>query len=209
MLPEIIAVIKADPGVSALLPVEPITGEPAVFSHWSPTDRQPYIVVAHDEGVVANMDGTVSNGQLEINIWDDGTSLARLRAISFRIIDLLDYTDVETERGSSRIKLRNSGALQEPTPGVSRWRLTFGTRTLRGAATAARAGRETYAFSLLNINDASVEELQNLPLVSFQVASAIEQHRLDTGAFAASEELLQVNGVGVKTFDAIQGLITV
>jgi len=208
MVPEIIAALKADAEVAALLPVDELTGEPAIFSYWAPESRQPYIVVTHDETLVANMDGTVSSGQLELNIWDEGNSVVHLRKIAFRVIDLLDYTGLANERGSTRIKLRQSGAIQEPTPSVSRWRMTFGTRMLRGAATAARANREVYQFTKTNINTASADDLQTLPRVTSGLASTIVQHRIDNGPFATIEDLLLVNGVGRKTFDAIQGLIT-
>lgn len=209
MVPEIIELLKADQTLSALLPVDDLTGQAAIFSHWAPTSRQPYIVVTHESDAVQNMDGTVMAGQLELNLWDEGASLSRLRTIANRAVDLLDYTEVETDRGPGRVKLRQSAAIQEPTPDTVRWRLTFGTRTLREAATKARADREAYTFTLVNINTADAAALEALPRVASGVASEIEQYRIDNGLFGAIEDVLQVNGVGRKTFDAIKGLITV
>ena len=209
MVPEFIEVIRADPEIAALLPVDDLTGRAAVYAYWAPDSRQPYVVITHDAGAVGNMSGTVEDGQAELNIWDEGSSLARIRRIASRVVDLLDYTDMETDRGPVRVKLRNSGALQEPTPDTVRWRLTFGTRMLREAATTARANRGTTSLTLVNINTASASDLTMLPRVSPGAASSIEQYRIDNGPFAAIENVLEVNGVGRKTFDAIKGLITV
>lgn len=69
-------------------------------------------------------------------------------------------------------------------------------------------GGETVAGKI-NINTASVGELETLPGIGFSYASAIVEYREEKGNFSSIEEIKNVSGIGEKTFEKIKDLISV
>jgi len=61
----------------------------------------------------------------------------------------------------------------------------------------------------VNINTASVDELQRLPRIGPNVAQRIVDFRKEHGRFKRIEEIMKVRGIGEKTFQRIKSLITV
>jgi len=61
----------------------------------------------------------------------------------------------------------------------------------------------------INVNTASVEELDTLPGIGPQTAQAIIEHRQARGKFTSPEDLLQVHGIGPKKLAVIRPHITV
>lgn len=61
---------------------------------------------------------------------------------------------------------------------------------------------------LVNINLASAEEMLPLPMIGEYRASQIINHRREFGPFTCNEEVLEVSGIGEKTYAAIVNLIT-
>lgn len=61
----------------------------------------------------------------------------------------------------------------------------------------------------LDLNRASLAELQQLPGIGPTVAQRIVEARERRGRFAAPEDLMQVPGIGKKKFEAIRNLVTV
>jgi comEA protein len=61
----------------------------------------------------------------------------------------------------------------------------------------------------ININTASLEELQKLPRIGPQVAQRILDYRKENGSFKRVEDILKVRGVGEKMFSQLKDLITV
>lgn len=62
---------------------------------------------------------------------------------------------------------------------------------------------------LVNLNTATLEELEALPEIGPATAQAILDHRQEHGDFATIEAIMDVTGIGQATFDAIRALITV
>lgn len=60
---------------------------------------------------------------------------------------------------------------------------------------------------LLNINTASVEELQILPGIGVQMAQRIVDHRERHGKFASVGDLQKVKGIGAKTLEKLKPLV--
>ena len=69
------------------------------------------------------------------------------------------------------------------------------------------AAQEAVEFPL-NINTATVEELQALPEIGPALAEKIVSHRETFGTFASPEDIMLVSGIGEKRFAAIQSFIT-
>lgn len=62
--------------------------------------------------------------------------------------------------------------------------------------------------SQININSGSLEDLQQLPGIGPAKAQAIITHREEHGSFASLEALMEVSGIGEKTFESLKDLIT-
>lgn len=61
----------------------------------------------------------------------------------------------------------------------------------------------------ININTASIEELDKLPGVGEATANKIVNHRKENGDFKNIEEIKNVNGIGDKKFENMKDLICV
>ncbi len=61
----------------------------------------------------------------------------------------------------------------------------------------------------VNINTASLDELQKLPRVGPQIAQRIIDYRKEHGDFKRIEDLMKVRGIGERTFNQLKDLITV
>jgi competence protein ComEA len=66
-----------------------------------------------------------------------------------------------------------------------------------------------YNLDLLNINIASLQELEALPGIGPVTAEAIIAFRQDFGSFSTIEEIQKVYGIGPAKFEQIKDLITV
>lgn len=63
--------------------------------------------------------------------------------------------------------------------------------------------------NLININSASQAELETLPNIGPKKADAIIQYRTQNGSFSTIEEMMNVSGIGEKTFESLKDLIKV
>lgn len=61
----------------------------------------------------------------------------------------------------------------------------------------------------VNLNTADAEELETLPGIGSATAQKIIAYRESVGAFQSTEELMQVGGIGEKTFEKLKELVTV
>lgn len=72
----------------------------------------------------------------------------------------------------------------------------------RSTATPASAG-------VVNINTASADELEALPGIGAKTAALIVEYRRKNGPFKKVEELMNIRGVGEKSFLKLKPQITV
>ena len=63
--------------------------------------------------------------------------------------------------------------------------------------------------SPINLNEATAEELLQLPGINKTQAQSIVAYREEHGAFTSVEEVLRVKGIGKTTYDKIVRYITV
>ena len=61
----------------------------------------------------------------------------------------------------------------------------------------------------ININTASVVELQKLPRVGAKIAQRIIDFRKENGKFRRIEDIMNIKGIGEKTFLRMKDMITV
>lgn len=62
---------------------------------------------------------------------------------------------------------------------------------------------------LVNINTATAEELDTLPGIGPTTAQKIIDYRTTNGPFATIEDIMNVSGIGISTFEDMKDLITV
>jgi competence protein ComEA len=60
----------------------------------------------------------------------------------------------------------------------------------------------------VNLNTATTEQLTALPGVGPKLAARIVEHRQKSGAFKSVQELMNVKGISEKSFEKIEGHLT-
>lgn len=107
---------------------------------------------------------------------------------------------------------RRATAGTQRLPGATPWD-TAGSRPTRPPASTGPSahGLDEGAWHgpVLNLNRASVEDLDRLPGIGPVLAQRIVAHRLRHGPFSRVEELLAVRGIGPRLFARIQPRVTV
>ena len=88
-----------------------------------------------------------------------------------------------------------------------------------GLAVAAQAGQEAprratpaakaLASGPLNLNTATVAQLETLPGIGKSTAARIVEYREKSGGFKKIEDLMNVRGIGEKNFLKLKPLVTV
>lgn len=89
----------------------------------------------------------------------------------------------------------------------------FGRTVLTLALAAALAGEafaaETAGKTQVNVNTATVAQLQLLPRVGPALAGRIVEFRTANGPFKTPEELMRVKGIGEKSFVLLEPYVAV
>ena len=100
--------------------------------------------------------------------------------------------------------LTGPGILVSVSPTATQSAVPAGT-TNSPSATEASFSSST----LININSATLSELQTLPGIGPVLAQRILDHREENGLFSSVADLTKVNGIGAKRLEAILDYITV
>ncbi len=113
--------------------------------------------------------------------------------------------DANVEGINLAAKIQDGQQLEIPGGGQpsTASRATPAFRVLTGAATP------TASTELININTASIDELDTLPGIGPTLAQRIVDYRNQHGPFPNIQAIMDVPGIGASTFDEIQSLITV
>jgi competence protein ComEA len=77
------------------------------------------------------------------------------------------------------------------------------------ASAAAQSAVKAQPVMATNINTASVKELDALPGIGAKTAALIVEYRQKNGPFKKIEELMNVRGVGEKSFLKLKAQLTV
>jgi competence protein ComEA len=77
------------------------------------------------------------------------------------------------------------------------------------APTAATTGQPAAAKPAINLNTATVDQLETLPGIGQKVAERIIEFRTKNGGFKRIEDLMNVKGIGEKSFLKLKPLIVV
>lgn len=86
---------------------------------------------------------------------------------------------------------------------------TAGTSGIAGASGTAPIPAASGSSSLININTAGPSELDKLPGIGPALAERIMQYRDEHGPFTQPEDLMDVSGIGPKTFEKMSSMVTV
>lgn len=83
------------------------------------------------------------------------------------------------------------------------------TETVELPTSEANSSSNNTDVDLININTATLEELDSLPGIGPTIAQRIIDYRNKNGPFNTIEDIMNVSGIGPATFDEIKDLITV
>ncbi|MGW0480846.1 helix-hairpin-helix domain-containing protein [Nonomuraea sp. NPDC003214] len=88
-------------------------------------------------------------------------------------------------------------------------RLLDGEQIMVGAPTAATAAAPAPEASVLDLNSATQDQLEQLPGVGEVLAARIAEYRTAHGGFTSIDQLRNVNGIGPRTFEEIKPKVRV
>ncbi|HOU16846.1 MAG TPA: helix-hairpin-helix domain-containing protein [Candidatus Marinimicrobia bacterium] len=82
------------------------------------------------------------------------------------------------------------------------------TELQRSGHSTYQSQKSTALQQKINLNTATKQELMLLPKIGSVTADHILEYRAQVGKFNRIEELLNVKGIGTKTFEKIKGEVT-
>jgi len=88
-------------------------------------------------------------------------------------------------------------------------RFPFPSAVLEAYEPAETSPAEAAAGQRIDINTASAAELEALPGIGPKLAQEIVAYRKEHGRFRTRRDLMQVKGIGEKTYEKLEGFIRV
>ena len=107
----------------------------------------------------------------------------------------INYDNIITDKEILFPNIKNDAVIEEET------------NTSNNESTKEES--KTEEISIVNINTASIEELDSLPGIGSSKAQNIIDYRNINGKFGSIEEILNVNGIGTAIYEQIKTYITV
>lgn len=83
------------------------------------------------------------------------------------------------------------------------------TAVLLEEEAAAASSGDTKELLLVDLNTADAETLELLPGIGPTIAARIVEYRNKNGGFDTADELMEVSGIGEKTYEKVKDMITV
>jgi len=111
-----------------------------------------------------------------------------------------------------RLTLAVLGTLALIALGVLLWQHQRPPLTVEGQPTPSQAAQWETALKTarhVDVNTADAAELERLPGVGPLLAARVVAYRADRGRFRTPEALMQVPGIGPKTYEALRDFVTV
>jgi len=87
--------------------------------------------------------------------------------------------------------------------------LSIAAEAGQGRARSATPAAKASASGPLNLNTATVSQLETLPGIGMSTAERILEYRDKSGGFKKIEDLMNVRGIGEKNFLKLKPLVTV
>ena len=79
---------------------------------------------------------------------------------------------------------------------------------LSGSFGVASAAEQEAAVHLININTATLAELETIPGIGPVSAQRIIDYRTEHGSFSSVDQLVEIKGIGEKSVEKIKPLVT-
>jgi len=122
-----------------------------------------------------------------------------------------DTTPAPNDNGPKGLKRKEKENAMFARNAARTLALAFALVALLGGATTAVAADEAAAApakKVVNINQASTDELARLPRVGPSLAGKIVAHRSQNGPFKRTEDLMEVKGIGEKMYAVLKPYVT-
>jgi competence protein ComEA len=87
--------------------------------------------------------------------------------------------------------------------------LVLACAVLAAPAAAQESSRRATSAAAVNINTATASQLEELPGIGKATADRIVEYRQKNGSFKKVEDLMNIRGIGEKSFLKLKPLITV
>jgi competence protein ComEA len=87
--------------------------------------------------------------------------------------------------------------------------MAMGSHTAAAQQKSSKSKAEAAPSAPLNLNTATVAQLDALPGVGTATAKLIVEHRQKNGGFKKVEELMNIKGIGEKSFLKLKSMVTV
>ena len=146
-------------------------------------------------GLLENSDITVIN--LSKKVFDEMVIIIYTKEELEKMLngEEINYDNIITDKEILFPDIKNDAVIEEET------------NTSNNESTKEES--KTEEISIVNINTASIEELDSLPGIGSSKAQNIIDYRNINGKFGSVEEILNVNGIGTALYEQIKAYITV